>query len=85
MKVARKGSPHRAITAAEAGEVALCCGWIDSVRRSAGDGLFAEVFAPQAEQLVVEGQRRPRGGDRAESGLSAGTRSWPLFRPVLEW
>jgi uncharacterized protein YdeI (YjbR/CyaY-like superfamily) len=45
VKVAKKGSAHRSITAAEAGEVALCYGWIDSVRRSASDGFFLQRYS----------------------------------------
>src|SRR5262249_41914752 len=45
VKVAKKGSARGSITAAEAGEVALCYGWIDSLRRSASDGFFLQKYS----------------------------------------
>lgn len=74
VKVAKKGSAHRSITAAEAGEVALCFGWIDSVRRSASDGCFlqryscrkpksswSKVNVDRAQALIEAGRMRAPG------------------------
>ena len=74
VKVAKKGSAHRSITAAEAGEVALCYGWIDSVRRSASDGCFLQRYScrkpksswsrvnvDRAQALIAAGRMRAPG------------------------
>jgi len=79
VKVAKKGWPHRSITAAEAGEVALCYGWIDSVRRSAGDGFFLQRYSrrkPNSSWSRVNVDRRAhaRAGvrrDRRRQGRRA--------------
>ena len=42
VKIAKKGLAKGPITTAEAGDVALCYGWIDSVRRAASDGFFLQ-------------------------------------------
>jgi len=68
VKVAKKGSAHESITAAEAGQVALCYGWIDSVRRSASDGFFLQRYS----------RRKPNSSwsrvnvDRAQALIAAG-------------
>jgi uncharacterized protein YdeI (YjbR/CyaY-like superfamily) len=74
VKVAKKGSAHRSITVAEAGEVALCYGWIDSVRRSASDGFFLQRYShrkpnsawsrvnvDRAQALIAAGRMRAAG------------------------
>jgi uncharacterized protein YdeI (YjbR/CyaY-like superfamily) len=74
VKVAKKGSAHGSITAAEAGEVALCYGWIDSVRRAASDGFFLQRYSrrkpnsswsrvnvDRAQSLIAAGRMRPPG------------------------
>jgi len=74
VKVAKKDSAHRSITAAEAGEVALCYGWIDSVRRSASDGFFLQRYSrrkpdsswsrvnvDRAQALIAAGRMRAAG------------------------
>ena len=78
VKVAKKGWPHRSITAAEAGEVALCYGWIDSVRRSAGDGFFLQRYS----------RRKPHSSwsrvnvDRAQALIAAGRMRAPGFAEI---
>ena len=74
VQVAKKGSAHGSITVAEAGEAALCYGWIDSVRRSASDGFFLQMYSPRkpdsswsrvnvdrAEALIAAGRMRAPG------------------------
>ena len=51
LKIAKKGAPEPSITYAEALEVALCFGWIDSQKRGLDDSHFLQRFTP----------RRPRG------------------------
>ena len=51
LKVGKKGSAKKSITAPEAGDVALCYGWIDSIRRSFDDDYFLQKYS----------RRRPKG------------------------
>ncbi len=68
LKVAKKGSGERSVTYAEALELALCFGWIDSQKRGFDAKFFLQRFTP----------RRPRGRwsrinrDKAEALLAAG-------------
>ncbi len=69
LKVAKKGSGERSVTYAEALELALCFGWIDSQKRGLDEKFFLQRFTP----------RRPRGRwsrinrDKAEELLAAGS------------
>ena len=59
--LAKKGADG--LSAADAGDVAICHGWIDSQRKGLdGDPLPAAVLAPPGRQPVVAGQRRAGGG-----------------------
>jgi uncharacterized protein YdeI (YjbR/CyaY-like superfamily) len=51
LKIAKKGAPEPSVTYAEAVELALCFGWIDSQKRGHDDTHFLQRFTP----------RRPRG------------------------
>jgi uncharacterized protein YdeI (YjbR/CyaY-like superfamily) len=51
LKIAKKGAPESSVTYAEAVELALCFGWIDSQKRGHDDTHFLQRFTP----------RRPRG------------------------
>jgi uncharacterized protein YdeI (YjbR/CyaY-like superfamily) len=68
LKVAKKGSGERSVTYAEALELALCFGWIDSQKRGHDERFFLQRFTP----------RRPRGRwsrinrDKVEKLLAAG-------------
>ena len=45
VKVGRKGSTKTSITIGEAGDVALCYGWIDSVRKSFDADYFLQKYS----------------------------------------
>jgi uncharacterized protein YdeI (YjbR/CyaY-like superfamily) len=68
LKVAKKGSGEVSVTYAEALELALCFGWIDSQKRGHDEKFFLQRFTP----------RRPGGRwsrinrDKAEALLAAG-------------
>jgi uncharacterized protein YdeI (YjbR/CyaY-like superfamily) len=68
LKVGKKGSARKSISATEAGDVALCYGWIDSVRRSSDDDCFLQRYS----------RRRPNSSwsmvniERAEALIAAG-------------
>jgi len=51
LKIAKKGAEERSITYAEALDLALCFGWIDSQKRGFDETYFLQRFTP----------RRPRG------------------------
>jgi uncharacterized protein YdeI (YjbR/CyaY-like superfamily) len=74
VKVSKKGSAKESITAPEAGDVALCYGWIDSVRRSFDDHYFLQRYSPRrpktswskvnvdrVERLIAAGRMRAPG------------------------
>jgi uncharacterized protein YdeI (YjbR/CyaY-like superfamily) len=68
LKIAKKGASEPSVTYAEALELALCFGWIDSQKRGHDDQHFLQRFTP----------RRPRGRwskinrEKAEALLAAG-------------
>jgi uncharacterized protein YdeI (YjbR/CyaY-like superfamily) len=74
LKIAKKGSGRPSVTAAEADEVALCFGWIDSLRKSHDEAYFLQKFTPRrrgsswsrinvarAEALTAAGRMRAPG------------------------
>jgi uncharacterized protein YdeI (YjbR/CyaY-like superfamily) len=74
LKIAKKGAPEPSVTYAEALELALCFGWIDSQKRGLDDTHFLQRFTPRrprgrwskinrekAEALEREGRLRPAG------------------------
>jgi uncharacterized protein YdeI (YjbR/CyaY-like superfamily) len=69
LKIAKKGSGERSVSYAEALELALCFGWIDSQKRGHDQRFFLQRFTP----------RRPRGRwsrinrEKAEGLIAAGT------------
>jgi uncharacterized protein YdeI (YjbR/CyaY-like superfamily) len=68
LKIAKKGSGVASVNYAEALELALCFGWIDSQKRGFDERYFLQRFTP----------RRPRGKwsrinrDKAEALIAAG-------------
>jgi len=78
LKIAKKGSAMRSVTAAEAIEVALCFGWIDSHRKSLDETWFLQKYTP----------RRPRSAwsrvnvDRVEALMAAGRMHEPGLAQV---
>jgi uncharacterized protein YdeI (YjbR/CyaY-like superfamily) len=69
LKIAKKGAAELSVTYAEALELALCFGWIDSQKRGFDEQHFLQRFTP----------RRPRGRwskinrEKAEALIEAGT------------
>jgi uncharacterized protein YdeI (YjbR/CyaY-like superfamily) len=47
LRIAKKGSGVPGVTAAEAGDVAICHGWIDSNRRALDDTHFLQRYSPR--------------------------------------
>lgn len=74
LKIAKKGAAEASVTYAEALELALCFGWIDSQKRAFDDRYFLQRFTPRrprgrwsrinrekAETLIAVGKMRPAG------------------------
>jgi uncharacterized protein YdeI (YjbR/CyaY-like superfamily) len=85
LKVAKKGSGEASVTYAEALELALCFGWIDSQKRSHDEDFFLQRFTPRrprgrwsqinrekAEALLAAGAVRPAGLAEIEAARSDG-------------
>jgi uncharacterized protein YdeI (YjbR/CyaY-like superfamily) len=80
LKIAKKGAPEPSVTYAEALEVALCFGWIDSQKRGLDETHFLQRFTPRrprgrwskinrekAEALIAAGRMRPAGMAEVEA------------------
>jgi uncharacterized protein YdeI (YjbR/CyaY-like superfamily) len=85
LKIAKKGAPVPSVTYAEALEVALCFGWIDSQKRSFDETHFLQRFTPRrprgrwskinrekAEALIAAGRMRPTGMVEVEAAKADG-------------
>lgn len=83
LRIARKGAPGLTIRAAL--EVALCHGWIDSVRRRGDDQHFLQRYSPRrkgspwsavnvalVEELTAAGRMRPGGLAEVEAAKAEG-------------
>jgi uncharacterized protein YdeI (YjbR/CyaY-like superfamily) len=85
LKIAKKGAPEPSVTYAEALDLALCFGWIDSKKRGHDDQHFLQRFTPRrprgrwsrinrekAEALVDGGAMRPAGLAEVEAAKADG-------------
>jgi uncharacterized protein YdeI (YjbR/CyaY-like superfamily) len=85
LKIAKKGSGVESVSYAEALEVALCFGWIDSQKRGFDEKHFLQRFTPRrprgkwsrnnrdaAEALIAAGKMRPAGLAEVEAAKADG-------------
>ncbi len=85
LKIAKKGSGVESVTYAEALELALCFGWIDSQKRGLDEKHFLQRFTPRrprgkwsrinrdkAEGLIASGSMRPAGLAEVEAAKADG-------------
>ncbi|HVX34326.1 MAG TPA: YdeI/OmpD-associated family protein [Solirubrobacterales bacterium] len=85
LKIAKKGAPEPSATYAEALELALCFGWIDSQKRGLDDTHFLQRFTPRrprgrwsrinrekCEALEAEGRLRPAGAAEVAAAKADG-------------
>jgi uncharacterized protein YdeI (YjbR/CyaY-like superfamily) len=85
LKIAKKGAAEPSVTYAEALELALCFGWIDSQKRGFDDQHFLQRFTPRrprgrwskinrekAEALIKSGKMRPGGLAEVEAAKADG-------------
>ena len=85
LKIAKKGSGVESVDYAEALELALCFGWIDSQKRGFDEAFFLQRFTPRrprgkwsqinrakAEELIAAGAMRPAGLAEVEAAKADG-------------
>jgi len=85
LKIAKKGAPEPSVTYAEALELALCFGWIDSQKRGFDERHFLQRFTPRrprgrwskinrqkTEALIAAGRMRPSGFAEVEAAKADG-------------
>jgi uncharacterized protein YdeI (YjbR/CyaY-like superfamily) len=85
LKIAKKGSAGSSVTYAEALELALCFGWIDSQKRRFDESYFLQRFTPRrargrwslinrekAEELIATAKMRPAGLSQVEAAKADG-------------
>ncbi len=85
LKIAKKGAPEPSVTYAEALELALCFGWIDSQKRGLDATHFLQRFTPRrprgrwskinrekAEALEASGALRPAGAAEVAAAKADG-------------
>jgi uncharacterized protein YdeI (YjbR/CyaY-like superfamily) len=85
LKIAKKGSGERSVTYAEALELVLAFGWIDSQKRGLDETHFLQRFTPRrprgrwsrinrekAEALIAAGRMRPAGMAEVEAAQADG-------------
>jgi uncharacterized protein YdeI (YjbR/CyaY-like superfamily) len=85
LKIAKKGAEETSVTYAEALELALCFGWIDSQKRGFDERHFLQRFTPRrprgrwsrinrekAERLIGAGAMRPAGLAEVEAAKADG-------------
>lgn len=85
LKIAKKGAGVESVNYAEALELALCFGWIDSQKRGFDETFFLQRFTPRrprgkwsqinrakAEELIAAGAMRPPGLAEVEAAKADG-------------
>jgi uncharacterized protein YdeI (YjbR/CyaY-like superfamily) len=85
LKIAKKGAQQRSVSYAEALELALCFGWIDSQKRGFDEECFLQRFTPRrprgrwskinrekAETLIAAERMRPAGLAEVEAAKADG-------------
>lgn len=85
LRIAKKGKAEPTVTHAEALELALCFGWIDSQRRGLDETHFLQRFTPRrprgrwsrinrdkVEELTAAGRMRPAGLAEVEAAKADG-------------
>ncbi|GAA1832262.1 hypothetical protein GCM10009836_07910 [Pseudonocardia ailaonensis] len=81
LRIARAGAAHRTLSITDALDVALCHGWIDSVRRRGDEEHYVQRYSPRrrgsswserniarAGELIAAGRMREPGRRALEAG-----------------
>lgn len=96
LKIHKKGSGLRSVTAAEALDVALCYGWIDAIRKSFDETSFLQRYVPRGPKspwsrinrdnvarLVAAGRMTPHGQREVDKAKADGR--WDAaYAPIRE-
>src|SRR3954468_23728416 len=85
LKVHKKGSGLATVTVAEALDIALCWGWIDSTRKSFDERSFLQRYSPRGarsvwsqinrdavERLTADGRMTPHGQRQVDAAKTSG-------------
>lgn len=85
LKFAKKNSGETTVNYAEALEVALCYGWIDSQAKTLDEKFYLQKFTPRrarsqwseinkvkVEKLIAEGKMKPSGQAQIDAAKSDG-------------
>jgi uncharacterized protein YdeI (YjbR/CyaY-like superfamily) len=93
LRIAKKGAATPTISAAQAGDAAICFGWIDSQRRGLDAAHFLQRYSPRrkgarwsqvnverAEALIAAGRMRPAGHAQIEAAKVDGR--WAAAYPA---
>ena len=69
IQVAKANSGHRSITCPEALEIALCYGWIDSVRKGLNEEWYLQRYTPRKSVSIWSKINREKALSLSEQGL----------------
>ncbi|HEY7770363.1 YdeI/OmpD-associated family protein [Longimicrobium sp.] len=85
LRLAKKGAPYSSVSYAEALDVALCYGWIDSQKKTFDEHSFLQKFGPRGarsiwskvnrekiQALIDAGRMKPAGIQAVESAKADG-------------
>ncbi|HEY0025368.1 MAG TPA: YdeI/OmpD-associated family protein [Longimicrobium sp.] len=85
LRLAKKGAPYASVSYAEALDVALCYGWIDSQKKTFDQHSFLQKFGPRGarsiwskvnrekiQALIDAGRMKPAGARAVESAKADG-------------
>jgi uncharacterized protein YdeI (YjbR/CyaY-like superfamily) len=79
VKIAKKGSGRTSVTLAEALDVALCYGWIDSQRKPYDDDHYLQRYSPRRRKSPWS----RINADKAEALIAAGRMREPGLAAIL--
>jgi uncharacterized protein YdeI (YjbR/CyaY-like superfamily) len=87
LRLAKKGARIASVTYAEALDVALCHGWIDSQKKRYDDDTFIQRFTPRGRRSVWSRVNRDKVEALIEAGLMqpAGLRAVDLAKADGRW
>ena len=80
LKIAKKGSGVESVDYAEALELALCFGWIDSQKRGLDESFFLQRFTPRRPRGKWSQINRDQGAGADRRRVRCAPRAWPRSR-----
>lgn len=87
MRLAKKGAPYTSVSYAEALDVALCYGWIDSQKKTFDEHSFLQKFGPRGARSIWSKVNREKVHALTEAGRmkQAGIRAVESARADGRW